>query len=391
MDDMIRQRIERLVGRRRCTLLGVGPMSVNCVDASIELANEHDIPIFLIASRRQIDSEAHGGGYVNRWTTREFAAYVTARDKKSNVILARDHGGPWQNPTEVEAGLSLRLAMDSAKASYLEDLRAGFQKIHIDPSIDLHGGATVDDIIDRIVDLYEFCWSHAQTLGREVVFEIGTEEQTGSTSGSEAELDYVLAQVKDRCRQEGLPLPTFVVVQTGTKVMETRNVGSFDSPVRVANELAVEIQVPKMLEVCRTHGVMLKQHNTDYLSDESLKWHPRLGIHSANVAPEFGVAETRTLLRAFDDAEREDLAERFVRIAVASGKWRKWVLPESRLRERELASICGHYVFSDPEVIDLKRELDASLPADGPRLDERLKAGIKQSILRYLHNFRLVA
>jgi tagatose-1,6-bisphosphate aldolase non-catalytic subunit AgaZ/GatZ len=388
---MIKQRIERLVRSRRCTLLGVGPMSKNCVDATIELANDYNIPIFLIASRRQIDSEALGGGYVNRWNTREFADYVTARDKKSNIILARDHGGPWQNEQEVKQGLSLRLAMDSAKASYLEDLRAGFQKIHIDPSIDLYGGATVDDIIDRILDLYEFCWSHALALGQEVVFEIGTEEQSGSTSGTESDLHYVLGQVKQRCQQAGLPLPTFVVVQTGTKVMETRNVGSFDSPVRVANELAVEIQVPKMLEVCREHGVMLKQHNTDYLSDESLKWHPRLGIHSANVAPEFGVTETRALLRAFVDQGRDDLAERFIDVALASGKWKKWVYSESNLTNIQLAEISGHYVFANPEVIELKRELDSQfVSAANSGLDEQLKQQVKMAILRYLSNFRLV-
>ena len=53
---MIHQRLESLLQKRRCTLLGVGPMSVNCVDATIELANQHNIPIMLIASRRQIDS-----------------------------------------------------------------------------------------------------------------------------------------------------------------------------------------------------------------------------------------------------------------------------------------------------------------------------------------------
>ncbi|MBL8487514.1 MAG: hypothetical protein JNK22_10530, partial [Rhodocyclaceae bacterium] len=53
---MIRQRIERLIARSRCTLLGVGPMSRACVDAAVELANEHNVPLFLIASRRQVDS-----------------------------------------------------------------------------------------------------------------------------------------------------------------------------------------------------------------------------------------------------------------------------------------------------------------------------------------------
>lgn len=387
---MIRQRIDRLLRGRRCTLLGVGPMSKNCVDAAIELANERNVPIFLIASRRQVECEEMGGGYVNGWHTRSFADYVVARDKKSNIILARDHGGPWQNEREVKEQLSLRLAMDSAKASYLEDIRAGFQKIHIDPSIDLHGGATTDDIIDRVIDLYEFCWSHARSMGREILFEVGTEEQTGATSGREHEMNYTLSQIRVRCQSADLPQPTFVVVQTGTKVMEARNVGSFDSPVRLAHELAVEIQVSKMLDICRHHGVLLKQHNTDYMSDESLKWHPRLGIHAANVAPEFGVAETKALLEMFLHARREDLAERFISIAKGSKKWVKWVYPDVSYTDLQLATFCGHYVFGDPEVIELKRELQGGFSSSGLSLDEHLKSRVKQAIARYLNHFRLV-
>ena len=93
---MIQQRLEKLLAKR-CTLLGVGPMSVNCVDATIELANDYDVLLMLIASRRQIDSQAFGGGYVNNWTTEKFADYVIDHDKKGKVLLARDHGGPWQD------------------------------------------------------------------------------------------------------------------------------------------------------------------------------------------------------------------------------------------------------------------------------------------------------
>ena len=97
---MIHDKIEKVLLKRRCTLLGVGPMSVNCVDAAIELANENDVPLMLIASRRQIDSEDFGGGYVNNWSTHRFADYVIENDKKGKILLARDHGGPWQNESE---------------------------------------------------------------------------------------------------------------------------------------------------------------------------------------------------------------------------------------------------------------------------------------------------
>ena len=88
---MIQNKIKDHLSKHCCTLLGAGPMSINCVDAAVELANEYAIPLMLIASRRQIDSEQFNGGYVNNWTTSEFANYVRNKDKGANIILSRDH------------------------------------------------------------------------------------------------------------------------------------------------------------------------------------------------------------------------------------------------------------------------------------------------------------
>jgi hypothetical protein len=390
MDSMIRPILEKWILQRRCTLLGVGPMSKLCVDATIELANENRIPMLLIASRRQIDSEELGGGYVNRWTTQQFADYVLEKDKNGRIILARDHGGPWQNEREKAADLGLRKAMESAKRSYMCDIDAGFQILHIDPSVDPHGAPTLEETLERMFELYEFCWSYARRTGREIFFEVGTEEQSGSTN-TPAELKYTLAKVQEFCRHNKLPLPTFVVIQTGTRVMEMRNVGSFASPIRVAEELAAEIQVPMMIDICRGHGVFMKQHNTDYLDDESLRWHPRLGIHAANVAPEFGVAETRALLDTLNRHGLGRLADRFAALALKSGKWKKWLLPNSRATDLDRAVISGHYVFATEEGEQLKVEASAELRSRGiDDLDTTLKTAVKASIMRYLHDFRLV-
>ncbi len=59
----------------------IGPMSKNVVDAVIEFNGD----IGFIPSRRQVD---FNGGYVNDWTTGEFANYVNDR-----VPIERDHGG----------------------------------------------------------------------------------------------------------------------------------------------------------------------------------------------------------------------------------------------------------------------------------------------------------
>ena len=389
MGYMILATLEKWILQRRATLLGVGPMSRICVDAAIELTNESRIPLMLIASRRQIDCEELGGGYVNNWTTQTFADYVMENDKGGRIILARDHGGPWQNEREKTANLGLREAMESAKSSFTRDIDAGFQILHIDPSVDPHCVPTVDESLERMFELYEFCWSYARRIGREIYFEVGTEEQTGSTNTPE-ELKYTLTKVEGFCRKNHLPFPTFVVIQTGTRVMEMRNVGSFASPIRVENELAAEIQVPMMIDICRGYGVYMKQHNTDYLDDESLRWHPRLGIHAANVAPEFGVAETKALLDTLIQNRLEALADRFVALSLASGKWKKWMLPDTSATDLDRALISGHYVFATEECTMIKKEAAHLFKGRSIDLDATLKSAVKTSIIRYLNEFRLV-
>ena len=79
------------------TILGVGPMSKNCVDAALDLSKESILPIMLISSRRQID---YNSGYVNNWDTKNYSDYII--NSKANVILARDHGGPWQSDKDIK-------------------------------------------------------------------------------------------------------------------------------------------------------------------------------------------------------------------------------------------------------------------------------------------------
>ena len=196
--------------------------------------------------------------------------------------------------------------------------------------------------------------------------------------------------MKKFCKQYNLPFPTFVVIQTGTKVKEMQNVGSLDSPIRVIDQLPSEIQIPKMIEMCNKYEIMMKEHNADYLSDESLHWHPRLGIHAANVAPEFGVIESKNLLYVLDENNLKKISDKFLELAYNSGKWKKWLLDLSQTSDREKSIIAGHYVFSSPKCRDLKKEASQELIKKGIDLDEFLKESIKKSIIRYLRNFRLI-
>ena len=179
------------------TLLGVGPMSNNIIDVTIELADKFNVPLMLIASRRQIDSEHHGGGYVNNWTTENFSKYVHDKDKSKSVVLARDHGGPWQNQLEKSNCLNLDQAMASAKLSYEADIDAGFKILHIDPSIGIDGPVSPLESLSRAFELYEHCWAYAQDRGADIAFEIGTEEQQASSLGTLDELEHQLNSINN--------------------------------------------------------------------------------------------------------------------------------------------------------------------------------------------------
>jgi len=380
----LQQRLINYRAGRNCTLLGVGPMSKNCVDASIELSEKYRVPLMLIASRRQVDSEQFGGGYVENWTSQQFADYVIEKDIGKNIILARDHGGPWQNDLEKNQSMNLKDAMESAKDSYRADIDAGFHMLHIDPSVDIHSQPNVDEILERVYELYDFCWSYAKQKNQDVIFEIGTEEQSGSTNSQE-ELEYTLQKMRKFCNVNKFPYPSFVVIQAGTRVMETQNVGSFDSPIRVANELPPEIQIPRMIDICNKYGIFMKEHNTDYLSTESLRWQPRLGIHAANIAPEFGVAETRAFVKILQETSQLELLEQFLAVSYSSMKWKKWMLKGTDATDFDRSIIAGHYVFSTDECIDIKDQARLKVS----NLDALLKNEVKISIQRYMTAFNL--
>ena len=59
------------------------------------------------------------------------------------------------------------------------------------------------------------------------------------------------------------------------------------------------MEIGNIIDYLNTKDIMLKEHNADYISNDMLKIHPKIGIHAMNVAPEFGVVETRAMLKWF--------------------------------------------------------------------------------------------
>ena len=376
---------------KKQTLLGVGPMSKNCVDASIDISENYNIPLMLIASRRQIDSKEHKGGYVENWDTESFSKYVKKKNKKKKIILCRDHGGPWQNNIELNNNFTLKKAMDSCKLSYMYDIDNDFKIIHIDPSVSPQKNKFVSkkNILARAFELMEFCHNYARKKNKKILIEVGTEEQSGSTNSFE-EIEEFLNKISKFCIKNKIDKPSFVVIQSGTKVLETENIGSFESPIRIKKEIPPEIQIFKAIELCKKYGVWMKEHNADYLSDDSLKWHPRIGIHAVNVAPEFGVYESRALVDLMKLYNFKKELNFFLEFSFKSNKGKKWMKKNSQTSDLDKAIISGHYVFSSPLIIEIKNKIAYSLKKKKLDLNLHLKYQVETRIIRYLRNFRMI-
>ena len=388
MESLTIEKLNNFLSKRKCTLLGVGPMSKNCIDASIEISNEHDVPLMLIASRRQIDSNESGGGYVNNWTTEKFSEYVKTHDKNKNIILCRDHGGPWQNDYEKNDKLDLSEAMESAKKSFLTDIKSDFQIIHIDPTIDIHSKISTEQIFERVFNLYEYCDTVSKKLNKKIVFEISLGKEDGGFDSYE-EIKHVVSKMESFCSKMNFPLPYFLVVRTGNHVMELQNVGSFESIFLDKKQTTYKTNLLKIIELCNKHQIRIKEHNTDYLSDKALQIHPEIGIHAANVAPEFAVVETRAFLSLLKKNQLEAELEKFIEISYSSKKWEKWMLDNSQLGKQEKAIISGHYIFGKNEFIELKNDVENKISLD-VSLDSYLKTEIKKSLIRYLNLFSVI-
>ena len=317
----------------------IGPMTQNVIDSVIEFANEEKINLGFCVSRRQIDYDY---GYVednyHKYDTPRFVEYV--KSKTSRVIIERDHAGLAQGK---KTGPSLydmhSLLYDAAYVDI----------IHIDPwkKFTNNSELAVRETINNIVLTYH--------KNPNILFEVGTEEaiycyQTEFLLNFLGNLKYELGDIFTNNVK-------YCVVQAGTKLEGTRNVGKFDL-ARFLN----------MQALVKSHfGLMSKEHNGDYLTNEEIKLRFDNGLDAINIAPEFGVIETKVLL---DHIKLDTDFKKIYDICLKGEKWKRWV-PESYTlpfkNKRELVEICGHYhnkeikkiVNVDDEII--KKELKNKL------------------------------
>lgn len=304
----------------------IGPMSKNTVDAVIEF----DGNFGFIPSRRQVD---YNGGYVNDWSTGEFAKYVNGR-----IPIQRDHGGIGQG-----------YRMDDGMKSFMHDSQH-FDIIHIDPWKHYQN---FNDGLQQTIDYINFIYLILDN--KKVKLEIGTEESIRRFETYE--LEKLLQSLETKLDSNMFENIEYAVVQSGVglDLGKQTNTGTFNSD-----------RLEEMVSICKKFGKKSKEHNGDYLSSKEYKDRFDLGLDSINIAPQFGQLETLCYL----DEMGEDI-EDYYQICYDSKRWEKWVnkdfIPEDN--KRELIKICGHYVFSDERFKLIK-----------PDIDNKIKESIKDKL-----------
>lgn len=365
------------------TMVGVGPMSINSINATIDLAKYSKLPLMLIPSRRQIDRNE---GYVGNFNSIKFSNYLK---NKKNIILCRDHGGPWQNNYEVENNLNIKKAMLSAKKSFETDIDAGFEIIHVDPSIDINNKLNIEIILDRIFELVEHCWHYSKKKKKKILFEIGTEEQNGLLETFE-NYEYAFSKLNKFFLSNKIPNPIFFVVQFGTKVMEDKNIGKFNKITNFSELKDKNKEFLRIINFLRKNKIFTKIHNVDYLSDRHLSFLKMCKVGAINVAPEFGVVETRSFIKILKDNNLDELLKNFLDLSYKSKKWKKWVINKNKISKFKCSELSGHYVFSSKEFKKIKNEANKYLIKRNIDMDGIMYSSVKNSILRYLKRFSLL-
>ena len=86
-----------------------------------------------------------------------------------------------------------------------------------------------------------------------------------------------------------------------------------------------------------------------------------MGLDAINVAPEFGVSESRVILNEIKNKERADLFDKFFNLVYESKKWVKWLPSNFKISSDEdrhtIVKVAGHYVFSKNEFYEITSEL----------------------------------
>ena len=383
------------VGR---TLFAACPNSRAVIRAAIRSAKRCNAPIKFAATLNQVDMD---GGYTGL-TQKEFVKLIRQEAEKVNftgpVMIAIDHGGPWLKDAHRQANLPFEKTMQLVKESMIEALEAGYNLLHVDPTVDitLPKGEVIniDVVAERTVEIITHVENYRSKKEiTRISYEVGTEEVHGGLADMTVFRRF-LNLLKEGLAANGLEdvWPCFVVGKVGTDLHTT----TFDP--EVARQLTAEAQ---------KFGSVIKGHYSDNVSNPEA--YPLAGMGGANVGPEFtemeydGLMELVALEGAFNKEGKVPKLSAFKSVlwqaVIDSGRWKKWLQAEeegkdfdqlTESRQLWLIKTGCRYIWEKPEVVAARTRLMENVDNNGIDAESVVLMQIEKSMDKYFYNFNLV-
>ena len=328
--------------------LGLGPMSLEVINSINYFSKKYKKKIMLICSRNQIESDLLGKGYVNNFSTTEFANYVKAK-KNDLLIMSRDHCGPFKRDSKKKSNLNKEV--DNCKMSLQDDILNDFKILHIDTS---ECGNAKYEIADELIS---FCNTLAKKNKKKIFFEFGAEDHGVLTNFKKFTKD---AKFFSKYQNK-----QFIVCQTGSLVKSVFQVGQFD----------IE-SVKIMKKIAHDNGILLKEHNCDYLNLEQIKLRREYGINAINIAPEFGVIQSNLTYNISKRLGLNKEINDFKKFVLKNQKWKKW----DYNNENNLTKFftAGHYHFGTQKYKNIIKKINKKL-----NFQINLDRAIENNLLRF--------
>lgn len=406
--------VRRIIQLRRegvyITLLAVCPNSAAVLEAAVKVAAANNMPMLFAATLNQVDrSEGYTG-----WTPDEFVGQIKGFAHKyawsGPLYPCLDHGGPWLKDLHTLRGLSLQETMDEVKQSLVACMQAGYQLLHVDPTVDrsLPPGETIaiQTVVARTIELIEHTERAREHFGlAPVAYEVGTEEVHGGLVDYD-NFEAFIHGLQTGLAERGLEhaWPCFIVGKVGTDLHTT----DFDPHV-----------AKRLYAMVSPFGSLIKGHYTDWVSNPAE--YPLSGMGGANVGPEFTAEEylaladlctkEADLARSRKAVQSSNFMAVLEQAVFDSGRWQKWLQPHEYLpggrdgqadadpdyiwqkltpeRRSWLTQTGARYIWTAPEVVAARQALYDNLATILPDPHAVVVERIARSMEKYVVAFHL--
>lgn len=380
------------------TIFAACPNSISVIRAALKSSKRCNAPIKFAATLNQVDTDGGYTGLTHSEFVRTIRLHALNLNVTSPVIIAIDHGGPWLKDLHKTEKWPYDKTMSAVKRSFEAAIEAGFDLIHVDPTIEINlqsgKSIAIEIVAERTVELI----AHTEKFRRKnnyprISYEVGTEEVHGGLADLKIFRQF-LDLLKTGLEKEGLAdiWPCFVVGKVGTDLHTT----TFDP--FVARELT---------KIAKSYGSLIKGHYSDNVTNPEA--YPESGMGAANIGPEFTEKEYEAL-SALEDLQSSmfndgkigkpaAMKEKLWETVIRSARWKKWLQPDennedfyanAKERQEWLVKTGCRYIWEDPEVLSVRSKLYQNIGLQGTDAAAIVESSIESAMDRYFFRFNLV-